>query len=116
MKKIIIHSIPVAVSWAWLYANYATLNPIDIKGPVFLKFYIILLLTSYVSVFILKSDKETVSKISLSFLILIFALGAVKLIRGIISEKPVGFLLMILFVEAIIASVIMSHDVKDKIK
>ena len=43
--------------------------------------------------------KEKVSNITFYFMISIFVLGIVKLIRGILLEKPVGFLIMILILD-----------------
>ncbi|ANF50686.1 hypothetical protein A0O34_09190 [Chryseobacterium glaciei] len=107
MKKIIIHTIPIIISLIWLIVNNDTFNPISLKGPEFLKFYLILLLGFYVSIFILKSFKDVVSKTTFYFMISIFVLGIVKLMRGIILEKPVGFLLIILAIETIIGSFLM---------
>jgi hypothetical protein len=116
MKKIIIHIIPVAISWMWLIVNKDTFNPVSLKGPDFLTFYLILLLGFYTSVFLLKLAKETFSKTTFYFIILIFALGIVKLIRGIFLGKPIGFLIMILIIEVIVGFVISSITLKHKIK
>lgn len=102
MKKFIIHSIPAAVSFIWLAICCETYNPIALKGPGFLKFYLILLIGFYASVMILKFLKESTSKITLYFMIFILIIGIVKLIKGIIIGKPVGFLVMILIVEGIV--------------
>ncbi|MBL1221625.1 hypothetical protein JET18_12305 [Chryseobacterium sp. L7] len=102
MKKILFYSVPVIISIIWLILTQQTCNPISIKGPEFLKFYLILVLGFYASVMILKSFKENSSKIILYFMILILLLGIVKLIKGLIIGKPVGYLVMILMVEGII--------------
>ncbi|KPH11771.1 hypothetical protein AMQ68_20595 [Chryseobacterium sp. ERMR1:04] len=102
MKKIIIHTIPFIISWIWLIVNKEIYNPISLKGPDFLKFYLILLLGFYASIFFLKSCNEKVSKTTFYFIISIFILGIVKLIRGIFLGKPVGFLIMILILEVIV--------------
>lgn len=47
MKNLIIHSIPVAAGMIWLEVECRTLNPLSLKGPDFLKFYVILLLGFY---------------------------------------------------------------------
>ncbi|TZF95883.1 hypothetical protein FW781_10605 [Chryseobacterium panacisoli] len=110
MKKLIIHSVPVAVSFMWLMTACQTLNPILIKGPDFLKFYLILVLGFYASVFILNSLREAISATAFYFTGFIFLLGIIKLIRGIMIGKPVGFLVMILILECIVAVfLIMSH-------
>ncbi|PTT37413.1 hypothetical protein DBR28_09855 [Chryseobacterium sp. HMWF028] len=98
MKKLIIHSAPVVISFTWLVAAHQTFNPIILKGPDFLKFYLILILGFYVSIFILNSLKETISGTTLYFAGLIFLLGIIKLIRGVMLGKPIGFLIMILIV------------------
>ncbi|MDR6404998.1 MULTISPECIES: hypothetical protein [Chryseobacterium] len=116
MKKIIIHTIPVAISWVWLIVDKNTFNPISLKGPDFLKFYLILLLGFYSSVFLLKSFMENISKATFYFMTLIFALGIVKLIRGIMLGKPIGFLMVVLIMEILITVCISSFKVKDKIK
>jgi len=116
MKKIIIHSVPVAISPIWLWTTYQTFNPIALKGPDFLKFYILLILGFYASVFTLNSFREKISKVTFYFSGFIFLLGITKLIRGIALEKPVGFLVMILTAECIATLVFMSIHFNKKIK
>ncbi|RXM38566.1 hypothetical protein BOQ62_16830 [Chryseobacterium sp. CH21] len=114
MKKVIIHSVPVVISFAWLMAENQTFNPIILKGPDFLKFYFILIFGFYVSVFILNSLKETISRTTLYFAGSIFLLGVIKLIRGIILGKPIGFLLMILIIEIIVILAFMLNHINKK--
>lgn len=102
MKKILFYSVPVMISMIWLILTQQTCNPISIKGPEFLKFYLILVLGFYASVMILKSFKRNSSKTVFCFMIVIFLLGIVKLIKGLIIGKPVGYLVMILIVEGVI--------------
>ncbi|WP_426481253.1 hypothetical protein [Chryseobacterium sp. R2ACT005] len=110
MKKLTIHSVPVGVSFMWLMTACQTLNPIILKGPDFLKFYLILVLGFYASFFILNSLRETISETTFYFTGFIFLLGIIKLVRGIMLGKPVGFLVMILILECIVAVfLIMSH-------
>lgn len=116
MKKLIIHSIPVAISFIWLAAECQTFNPITLKGPDFLKFYLILVLGFYLSVFILKSFGEKVSQITFYFLVLIGILGIVKLIRGMMLGKPIGFLMMILILELIVLFLLVISKSGNKFK
>lgn len=116
MKKIIIHSVPVLISFLELAATSHTFNPVILRGPEFLKFYWLLVLGFYASVFVLKLFKETVSKIALSFMILIFLLGLIKLVRGILLGKPVGFLVMILIVECFAGVFLIKYYFKENIK
>ncbi len=116
MKKLIIHSVPVVISFMWLVAECGTFNPVILKGPEFLKFYLILTLGFYTSVFMLKLLKDTLSKVTFYCMSLIFTLGAVKLIRGVILGKPVGFLVMILIGECVVILLLMSFHGKNKIK
>ncbi|MCS4304582.1 hypothetical protein [Chryseobacterium sp. BIGb0232] len=116
MKKLIIHSVPVVISGLWLVTECKTFNPITLKGPDFLKFYLILVLGFYLSVFILKLFAERASQITFYFLILIGGLGIVKLIRGIILGKPVGFLIMILIVELIVILLLTTFPPKDEFR
>ncbi|WP_077413255.1 hypothetical protein [Chryseobacterium sp. JV274] len=110
MKKLTIHSVPVGVSFMWLMTACQTLNPIILKGPDFLKFYLILVLGFYASFFSLNSLRETISETTFYFTGFIFLLGIIKLVRGIMLGKPVGFLVMILILECIVAVfLIMSH-------
>ncbi|WP_160138210.1 hypothetical protein [Chryseobacterium sp. c4a] len=102
MKKLIIHFIPVAISFIWLVSECKTMNPLILKGPDFLKFYLILVLGFYASVFILKSLGEKISQITFYSLMCIGGVGIVKLIRGIMLGKPIGFLTMILILELIV--------------
>ncbi|SFN88098.1 hypothetical protein SAMN05421594_4538 [Chryseobacterium oleae] len=86
----------------WLILTQETINPISIKGPAFLKFYLILVLGFYASVLILQSFKGNSSKTMFYFMILILLLGIVKLIKGLIIGKPVGYLVVILIMEGVI--------------
>lgn len=116
MKKLIIHSIPVAISYIWLISECQTFNPIAIKGPDFLKFYLILVIGFYLSVFILKSVGEMISQTTFYFLMLIGGLGIIKLIRGVILGKPIGFLTMILILELIIIFLLAAFKPKDEFR
>jgi hypothetical protein len=116
MKKLIIHSVPVLLSFMWLVVECGTFNPVILKGPKFLKFYLILVLGFYTSIFMLKLLKETISRTTFYCMSLIFALGAVKLIRGTILGKPVGFLVIILIAECVVILLLMSFHCKNKIK
>jgi len=116
MKKLIIHFIPVGISFLWLVGDFGTLNPITLKGPEFLKFYLVLVFGFYLSVFILKSLKENVSKTTCYYILFIFLLGIIKLIRGILQEKPIGFLAMILIGECIVTLLFILPHFKNKIK
>ncbi|RQO39444.1 hypothetical protein DBR39_10750 [Chryseobacterium sp. KBW03] len=116
MKKITIHSVPVVISFIWLFATCQTFNPFTLKGPDFLKFYIILLLGFYASVFMINSLTETIPKTTLYFAGLIFLLGIIKLIRGMLLGKPVGFLVMILIAECIVTVFFMLAHVNKKIR
>ncbi len=113
VKKIIIHTAPVLISFLWLILVNHTLNPVSLKGPYFLRFYLILLSGFYVSIFILKLFKEMVFYTTFYFATAIFILGIVKLIRGIYLGKPVGYLLMILMVEIIVMAYVKMHQSKD---
>lgn len=116
MKKLIIHSIPIVISCIWLVAECRTFNPILLKGPDFLKFYLILVLGFYLSVFILKSFREKVSQSTFYFLILIGGLGIIKLIRGIMLGKPIGFLIMILLLELIVMLLLVAYRPKNEFR
>lgn len=116
MKKLIIHSIPVVISCIWLVAEFQTFNPIRLKGPEFLKFYSILIVGFYISIFIVKSRKEIISRVTIYFTVLILGVGIIKLIRGIILGKPIGFLALILMAESIVVFLLMSWKLNDKIK
>ncbi|PQA94684.1 hypothetical protein B0A69_09530 [Chryseobacterium shigense] len=116
MKKIIIHSVPIGVSFTGLEIFCHTLNPIMVRGPEFLKFYLMMLLGFYISVFCLKPFRENDSATSLYFMLFIFMMGVVKLIRGISIDRPVGILFSILVAEIIVFVIFMSTDFKHKIK
>lgn len=116
MKKLIIHSTPLVISFIWLVVECNTINPITLKGPDFLKFYLILILGFYLFIFIVKLLGEKVSQTTFYFLMGIGALGIIKWIRGITLGKPVGFLTMILIAELIIAFLLMSWVANDKPK
>jgi len=111
-----IHTIPVLISFVWLVLVNHTLDPIFLKGPDFLKFYLILLFGFYSSVFVLKLFNESISKTTLYFMISIFILGIVKLVRGLFLGKPVGFLILILILEFIVILFINLNNLKFKLK
>lgn len=115
MKKIIIHSIPVVISLIWLIFTQHTFNPISLKGPSFLFYYLLLIIGFYASVFILKLIKEKISEATFYFMISIFILGIIKLIKGIYLDKPVGFLILILIVEIIVILFTNVSKLNDKI-
>lgn len=116
MKKMIIHSVPLVISLIWLFFTGNTMNPIALKGPDFLRFYLILLFGFYASVFALKIAEEPLSGVTRYGMIFIFTLGATKLIRGIFLGKPVGFLLLILIMEIIVFLFINSNHINRKIR
>ncbi|WP_228411918.1 hypothetical protein [Chryseobacterium sp. KLBC 52] len=116
MKKLIIHSLPVVISLIGLMAVHQTFNPVTLKGPDFLRFYLILLLGFYASLFMLNFLKETISGATFYFAGFIFLLGIIKLIRGIMLGKPVGFLVMILIAEGIVTLIFISGYVNENIK
>jgi len=116
MKKIIIHSIPILISFIGLAIFYHTMNPTILRGPDFLKFYFSLVIGFYLSVIYLKFFKERLSEITLCFMIFIFLLGVVKLFRGLSLDRPVGILFSILIAEIIVNMIFMSTEFKDKIK
>jgi hypothetical protein len=103
MKTIIIHTISIAVSFFWLVAEHQTFNPVTLKGPEFLQFYLILLSGFYISILSLKFFKETFSKTAFYFMLLILILGIIKLIRGLFLGKPVGYLVIMIIFEIITA-------------
>ncbi|MBV8327058.1 hypothetical protein [Chryseobacterium sp.] len=116
MKKIIIHSVPVIVCWLWLMAMHHTYNPVSLKGPDFLVFYLILLTGFYASLLFLKQEKKTGLKTFVSFIVLLFGLGVVKLVRGLWLGKPIGFLLLILFMECIAGVVLIKSQLNNSTK
>ena len=116
MKKIIIHTVPVVISFIWLFTVNHTFDPISLKGPHFLKFYLILVFGLYASVFALKVFGESISKATFYFMISIFLVGVIKLIKGILLAKPVGFLIMILILEFIVILFVNSNKLNYKMK
>ena len=116
VKKILIHKIPVLLSLIWLITINHTLDPISLKGHYFLKFYFILVLGFYASVFALEFFGETISRTTFYFLISIFLLGVVKLAKGIFLGKPIGYLMMILILEIIVSVFLNLFYVNHKMK
>jgi hypothetical protein len=102
MKKILLYLVPLMISMIWLIITHHIYNPISMRGPEFLKFYLILLLGSYAFIMILKFFKEGNSKITSYFMIFILMIGIVKLIKGLMLEKPVGYLIMLLVIQGIV--------------
>lgn len=93
-----------------------TFNPLSLKGPDFLKFYLFLIFGCYASLFALQALKESSSKTTFYFMISIFLLGVVKLIKGILLGKPVGFLIIILVMEIIVVLFVNTDHINHKIK
>ena len=116
MKKTLIHTVPVAISMIWLSVFNHTFDPVSLKGHYFLKFYLLLVLGFYISVFALKFFGETVSKTTYCFLISVFLLGIVKLARGIFLGKPIGYLMIILILEIIVFMFIRLFNINSKMK
>lgn len=116
MKKNIIYSVPLITSLIWLLFTGNTMNPFILKGPDFLRFYLILLFGFYASVFALKIGKEPFLEAARCGMILIFVLGVIKLLRGVLLGKPVGFLLLILIMESIVFLFITSNHINRKIR
>lgn len=102
MKSLIMYSVSLIVSFVWLYLSHQTFNPILLKGPDFLKFYLLLLMVFYLMIFIGKRLKINNRKILLYFMLSVLALGIIKLFRGLYLTKPIGYLLMILITEIIV--------------
>jgi hypothetical protein len=94
--------------------EHNTCHPIFLKGPDFLRYYLILLTGIYLSIPILKFFKESVSKTTFYFLISIFILGLIKLIRGLYLGKPVGYLIMILIIEITVITIVKSFQFNKK--
>ncbi|KMQ66589.1 hypothetical protein ACM46_03440 [Chryseobacterium angstadtii] len=116
MKKIIIHSIPILVSFVGLVVFCDTFNPIILRGPEFLKFYFTLTIGFYLSILCLRFFRENLSNISFYFMILIFLLGVVKLFRGLSLDRPVGILFSMLVAQIIVNMIFISIESKHKIK
>lgn len=102
MKRIFFYIIPVVISFLWLFIMNHTSNPFILKGPDFLKFYLILIFMFYSLILTLKYFKYKISETELYGLGLIILFGIIKLFIGIILEKPVGFLILILLLELIV--------------
>ncbi|UOU99314.1 hypothetical protein MUU74_04985 [Chryseobacterium daecheongense] len=116
MKNLISHSVSIGISMFWLVSEHHIYNPILLKGPDFLAFYLILIITFYLSIFMVRLIKGSVSGITTFFMIFILGVGIVKLIRGLMLGKPIGFLVIILIVEVFVSLFIMSMKVKDKLR
>jgi hypothetical protein len=100
----------------WLIAEHQTYNPISLKGPEFLKFYMILLLGFYISVFGLKFFSQKVSKTEFYFMIFILILGIIKLIKGLFLGKPIGYLLIMVIFELIIVVIFILFKSNNQLK
>ncbi|WP_261510571.1 hypothetical protein [Chryseobacterium paludis] len=101
MKKLLFNSASSIVGMIWLLFEHQTFNPISLKGSEFLKFYLIVLLGFYASMIIQKFSGSKIPKSTFYFLIFILFLGVVKLIKGLVLAKPVGYLVMLLITECI---------------
>jgi uncharacterized protein YhhL (DUF1145 family) len=106
MKRILIHTIPVIISFIWLIAVNNTLNPFSLKGPDFLRFYLIFIFMFYSLILILKYFKYKISETEVYGLVSIILVGIIKLFIGIYLGKPVGFLIAILLSELIVLVII----------
>ncbi len=106
MKRIFFYIIPVVISFLWLFIMNHTSNPFILKGPDFLKFYLILIFMFYSLILTLKYFKHKISETELYGLVSIILVGIIKLSIGIYLGKPVGFLIAILLSELIILVII----------
>lgn len=104
MKKIAVHLASMTISLIWLVIYQQTWNPFSLKGPQFLKFYLILLLGFYTSVLILKFLQKPISKTVRYFMLMILLLGIIKLLKGLYLGKPIGYLIILLMIEVLIIS------------
>ncbi len=116
MKRMLIHTIPAVISFIWLITVNNTLNPFSLKGPDFLRFYLILIFGYYTSAFVLKHFRKEVSEIILYCLSAVFLVGTIKLIIGISLGKPVGFLIIILILELNVFLIIKRSYLRFKLK
>lgn len=101
MKRILFHSATIVISMIWLVINHQTYNPFSLKGPEFLKFYLILLSGFYLSVFSLNYLRQTISKATFYFMILILVSGMIKITIGLFLGKPIGYLVILLIIQFI---------------
>lgn len=115
MKRLIFHSVSVGVGLYWLITEHHTYNPFSLKGPDFLEFYLILLVIFYGTVFMLKFSKESISKATFFFMILILITGIIKWIKGVMLGKPIGYLTIILIGEIGIMMFLRSVKINSKI-
>lgn len=104
MKKIAVHLASITMSLIWLLTYQQTWNPFSLKGPQFLKFYLILLMGFYTSVLGLKLLQKSVSKTTRYFMYTILILGIIKLLRGLYLGKPIGYLTILLVIEILVIS------------
>lgn len=112
MKTALIHTIPVVISLIGIRLMNHKFNPISLKGPDFLKFYILLLFGFYLTVFAGRYKNLTVT---FYFSISIFLLGICKLCRGVFLSKPVGFLVILLILQFIVILFFKQDDFNQKI-
>ncbi|MNJ96297.1 hypothetical protein D3C87_140190 [compost metagenome] len=104
MKKIAVHLASITMSLIWLVIYQQTWNPISLKGPQFLKFYLILLMGFYTSVLGLKLLQKSDSKTTRYFMFMILILGIIKLLKGLYLGKPIGYLTILLMIEILVIS------------
>lgn len=104
MKKIAVHLASMTISLIWLVIYQQTWNPFSLKGPQFLKFYLILLIGFYTSVLSLKFLQKSISKTVRYFMLMILLLGIIKLLKGLYLGKPIGYLTILLMIEVLIIS------------
>ncbi|RKE57354.1 hypothetical protein DFQ12_2242 [Sphingobacterium detergens] len=101
MKRILFHSATIVISMIWLVINHQTYNPFSLKGPEFLKFYLILLSGFYLSVFSLNYLRQTISKTTFYFMMVILFSGMIKITIGLFLGKPIGYLVILLIIQFI---------------
>lgn len=110
------YSVSLTVSFIWLYVSHQTFNPILLKGPDFLKFYLLLLMVLYLMIFIGHRLKINNRKVLLYFMLSVLALGITKLFRGLYLNKPIGYLVMILITEIIVMMALTQIQFNRKLK
>jgi len=82
-------------------------HPYCLTGPQFLQYYAAILLTAYIALLIFKNN--TMAKLenaAISMFLFLAALGVARLVQGIVNNKPVGYLLLMLLFHLIVIAVI----------
>lgn len=95
--------------------QFQRLNPYALNGPQFLYYYAAVLSIAYMALLLCKTNLTVkFQNAAISLFLSLAALGVVRFIQGMVSNKPVGYLLIMLLFHLIVIAIIKFQIQKDR--